>query len=189
MKYLLTITILGSLLLSGCASTISAIRDEPIQQDPGKRTTGRLVSDETIETIALVNIDKADPGFKQTRISVVSFDGTVLIVGQVPNERLKGIAGDTVRNVRDVKQVYNELEISGPISLVAATSDNWLTTKVKAKMLGDESVPSSRIKVVTENGTVFLMGRVTNAEANRAVELVRTTYGVQRIVKVFNYIN
>ncbi|WP_426417073.1 BON domain-containing protein [Aestuariirhabdus sp. LZHN29] len=181
--------ILFSFLLSGCASSISALKEEPIQQDPGKRTTGRFISDETIETISLVNIDKADPGFKQTRVSVISFDGTVLIVGQVPNQRLKKIAGDTVQKVRDVKQVYNELEIAGPISFVAASSDNWLTTKVKTKMLNDESVPSSRIKVVTENGTVFLMGRVTNAEANRAVELVRTTYGVQRIVKVFDYID
>ncbi|MCL6415925.1 BON domain-containing protein [Aestuariirhabdus sp. Z084] len=183
------LTLAALITLSGCASTISAIKDEPITQEPGKRTTGRFISDETIETVALVNIDKADPGFKQARVSVISFDGTVLIVGQVPNERLKGIAGETVRNVRDVKQIYNELEIAGPISFVAANSDNWLTTKVKTKMMNDESVPASRIKVVTENGTVFLMGRVTNAEANSAVELVRTTYGVQRIVKVFDYIN
>ncbi len=189
MKFL-PYTILAALLslTLGCVSTIDAVTDEPIKQDPGERTTGRFIDDNTIETVALVNIRKADPGFEHARVSVIGFDGSVLIVGQVPSERLKRIAEETVNEVRSVKRIYNELEISGPISFIAASSDNWLTTKVITKMLNDESVPSGRIKVVTENGTVFLMGRVTREEADNAVEIVRTTYGIQKIVKVFEYI-
>lgn len=189
MKFFTYATLIALIsLTTGCVSTIDAVTDEPIRQDPGERTTGRFIDDNTIETVAMVNIRKADPGFKQSRVSVISFDGAVLIVGQVQSEHLKQLAEDTVHKVRSVKRIYNELQVSGPISFIAATSDNWLTTKVITKMLNDEMVPASRIKVVTENGTVFLMGRVTREEAGHAVEVARTTYGIQKIVKVFEYI-
>lgn len=176
-------------IIYGCTPILTATHDGPIVQNQGKRTLGSIVDDETIETLAQVNLEKVNPEFNNNHVVVTSFNGTVLLTGQVTTEELKNLAGQEVRKLQKVKQVYNELEVSSPISYIARSNDSWLTSKIKAKMLANEKVPSSRVKVVTENGVVFLMGLITQQEANEAVNVVRTSYGVQKIVKVFEYIN
>jgi osmotically-inducible protein OsmY len=91
--------------------------------------------------------------------------------------------------MRNIKKVHNELEVAGPTSLIARANDNWLTTKIKSSMAVSSSTDANRIKVVTENGIVYLLGLLTREEADAAVQLTRKTYGVQKIVKVFEYIN
>ena len=91
--------------------------------------------------------------------------------------------------VQRVKKVNNELQIIEPSSLLARSSDNWLTTKIKTQMLADNSIPGSRIKVVTENGIVYLLGLVTQDEGTRATNMVQSVGGVQKIVKLFEYID
>ena len=88
-----------------------------------------------------------------------------------------------------VKKVHNELQVMDPITLLAISNDALLTTKIKAQMLTDNAIPGSRIKVVTDNGIVYLMGLLTQAEATRAANLVQGVSGVQKIVKVFEYID
>lgn len=88
-----------------------------------------------------------------------------------------------------MKKVYNELQVQQPASLLARSNDSLLTTKIKTQMLADSSVPSARVKVVTENGIVYMLGLVTREEANAATRVVQSVSGVQRVVRLFEYTN
>jgi len=182
MKPILTfITVL--ILLQGCSVF------GPRSDDVGKRTLGTTLDDQRSESIAKRNIRAANPELEKAHISVVSFNGILLIVGQVPSQELITTVSEAVKGMRNVKQVHNELQVSGPTSLIARTNDTWLTTKVKSSMIAASETDAHRIKVVTENGVVYLLGLLTREEAEAAVELTRKKYGVQKIVKVFEYIN
>lgn len=178
------------LLVSGCTSVLTATRDDPIRDDRGTRTTGSTLDDSLIETKVGVNVNKADPSLdKDSHIVVVSFNGIVLLAGQTPNANLKSKAEQAARGTQRVKQVHNELQVIPPSSLLARNNDTWLTTKIKTQMLADSTIPGSRIKIVTENGIVYMLGLVTRQEANLSSNLVQGVDGVQKIVKLFEYIN
>ena len=188
MKALLPIIACAMLLLNGCAATVSAVKEGPIKEDQGNRTWGAWMDDQSIETVTAVNISKASEELKNSRIVVVSYNGYVLLTGQVTTAELKAESEAIAKKVLKVRKVFNELQISGPTTALVRSSDTWLTTKIKGRMVATKDFPSSRIKIVTENGTVYLMGLVDPEEANQAVNLVRESYGVQKIVKVFEYI-
>lgn len=176
--------------LSGCSSVLTATRDNPIEDDRGTRTFGSKIDDSLIETKAAVNIAKASPDLDQnSHIVVTSYNGVVLLAGQTPRADLKALAEKEASGVQRVKKVNNELQVMEPSSLLARNNDAWLTTKIKSQMLTDSAIPGSRIKVVTENGIVFLLGLVTQQEATRATNLVQSVSGVQKIVKLFEYID
>lgn len=183
--------LLISLNLAACSSVISTLNgNDSIEQNRGTRTTGSVLDDGAIETMIEVNLNAADAALREANIDVISFNQTVLIVGQVPTQELKNLATRvaTTSNTR-VKTVYNELEVAGDTSFLSRTNDAWLTTKIKSMMLVDGDVEGLRTKVVTENGVVYLMGLLTRAEADRAVELVSTTRGVTKVVRAFEYID
>ena len=177
--------------ISGCSSVITASRDTPIEDDRGTRTFGSKIDDSLIKTKVEVNVAKAatDLSNGASRIGVTSFNGVVLLVGQTPREDLKAQAEQAASTVQRVKKVHNELQVMEPITLLAISNDSLLTTKIKAQMLTDSNIPGSRIKVITENGIVYLMGLVTQQEANLASNAVQGVSGVQKIVKVFEYID
>lgn len=178
------------LLATGCSSVLNATRDEPIADNRGTRTIGSTIDDSLIETKAAVNIAKAHADLDQgSHIVVASYNGVVLLAGQTPRSDLKQMAEQAASSVQRVKRVHNELQVLQPSSALARSNDTWLTTKIKAQMLADNSVPGSRIKVITENGIVYLLGLVTRQEGNRATSLVQGVSGVQRIVKLFEYID
>ncbi|SIT09300.1 BON domain-containing protein [Neptunomonas antarctica] len=174
--------------LAGCSNLISASREEPIREDQGSRTIGAYVEDEVIENKTLVNLNKGSETVKNSHISVTSYNGILLLTGQVPNESAKQEAEQITMQTRKVRKIHNELEISGPTSSIVRGNDAYLTSRIKLQLLTDETVEGSRIKVVTENSSTYLMGLVTEKEADRAVNIIRTIPGVQRIVKVFEYI-
>ncbi|MFK8021098.1 MAG: BON domain-containing protein [Pseudomonadales bacterium] len=178
-----------TLFISACSSLISATRTGPIKEDYGKRSFGRFIDDGLIETKTKVNIRKAHEELKKAHIGVTSYNGIVLLAGQVPNAELQLLAGEVAKNTRNVKRVHNELAIAGPISLPARSNDSWLTTKVKSKLLASGKVKGRRVKVVTESGVVHLMGLVTRDEADQIVNAIRGTFGVQKIVRIFEYID
>ncbi|WP_028696605.1 BON domain-containing protein [Pseudomonas cremoricolorata] len=176
--------------LSGCSSIVSSSRNSPIDDDRGTRTIGSKIDDSLIETKASVNISKASPDLdKGSHIVVSSYNGVVLLAGQTPRAELKSLAEQTASQVQRVKRVHNELQVMQPSSILARNNDAWLTTKIKTQMLADVNVPSSRIKVITENGIVYLLGLVTNGEAAAATNVVQSVSGVQKIVKLFEYID
>ncbi|MGE7990636.1 BON domain-containing protein [Pseudomonas sp. NPDC089554] len=178
------------LTLSGCSSVLTSTRDNPIEDDRGTRTIGSKIDDSLIETKVSVNIAKANPDLdKGSHIVVSSYNGIVLLAGQTPRADLKSLAEQTAGQVQRVKKVHNELQVMQPSSILARNNDAWLTTKIKAQMLGDANVPGSRIKVITENGIVYLLGLVTQREANAATAVVQSVSGVQKIVKLYEYID
>ncbi|AMB86849.1 phospholipid-binding protein [Pseudomonas agarici] len=176
--------------LSGCSSVLTATRDEPINDNRGTRTFGSKIDDSLIQTKVEVNVAKADPALEvSSHIVVTSFNGIVLLAGQTPSQELKAKAEQAAAAVQRVKKVNNELQVLQPSSFAARSNDAWLTSKIKAQMLTDSSIPGSRIKVVTENGIVYLLGLLTQQEATRATNLVQGVGGVQKIVKLFEYID
>ncbi len=189
MKKLIVAASLGTLiLLSGCSSLLSATREAPIAEDKGQRTLGNYLEDEVIETKTLVNLSKGSQALHNAHISATSYNGLLLLTGQVPNAAVRDEAERITKQIREVRKVHNELQIAGPTSSIVRSNDVYLTSRVKLKLLAERNISGRRIKVVTENSTVFLMGLVTQREADIAIRLVRSITGVQKIVKAFEYI-
>lgn len=170
------------IFLSGCAAFSGS------EDDRTTRTFGTLWDDQMVESKGRVRIKKAHPELRKAHISITAYNGVVLLIGQVSSEELKKLAADKVGELQKVRRIYNELTIAGPTSIFSRANDSWLTTKIKTKMAASKKVDANRIKVVTENGIVYLLGMVTREESEAAVELVRKTYGVQKVVKVFEIV-
>lgn len=155
----------------------------------GNRSIGNKIDDQFLEPAVAEKIRGAHSDLDSTtsRVIVTAYNGVVLLAGQTPREDLKERAGRAASSVQGVKRVHNELQIMLPNSALARSNDALLTTKVKTQMLADSTVPGSRIKVVTENGIVYLMGLITRQEGIRATNLTQGVSGVQKIVKLFQY--
>lgn len=126
--------------------------------------------------------------FKNANISVSTYNGKLLLAGQVPESWQRRKALKIIKEVSDVKEVYNLITVSSPSSALTRISDSWITTKIKAKLLASTELDATKIKVVTENGTVYLMGIIPVDEAKLATDLASNTDGVQRVVRVFSYL-
>lgn len=188
----LTLVLLGSLSLSGCAAIAvgGVATGAAVAHD--RRTTGTMIEDQNIEIKAASALAK-DPELKsRAHLNVTSYNLVVLLSGEAPSEELKVRAGRIVRGIERVKRVHNEVVVAAPSSMMTRSSDTMITARVKTALLGIkgfEDFDGTRVKVVTENGTVFLMGLVRRAEADAATEAARTVGGVQRVVKLFEYLD
>jgi len=186
---LLSLTLCTSLFMSGCAEVINATTSKPIEMKANERTMGAKLNDNEIETAAKVNIKKADPQLEHAHVNIDSFNGIVLVTGQVPSDELRNLVADTVYKLNPVREIHNELVVSEPTNFAARSQDAWISTKIKAQLLADSETQSRRVHFITENQTVFLMGIVTHAEADRIVNMVSHTADVQKVVKVFEYVD
>ncbi len=184
--YAVILLLLG--MISGCGSIMSSAGAGPIEEDPGERTFGQQMTDESIETKAKVNINAADEGYEAAHLSVISFNGWVLLIGQVPSEELKTLATDVVRKIEDVRRISNELEVGEATGAGARTKDTWITTQVKARLLASPDTPGRRVKVVSENSVVYMMGLLTEAEAKRVEQEASKVGSVERFVQMFELI-
>ena len=189
-KHIFASALLLAVLGSCTTVLVRTTGAEGITEDPTERTAGAVVEDQSIETKVVVNLKKLEPEMKKANIKVISHNGVVLLVGQVASDGLKARATQiTSDSSTKIKRIHNELEVAGKTSLLARSNDNWVATKVRTLMLANSSVPSGQIRVITENGAVFLMGLVTQADADGAADLARNVSGVTRVVKVFEYLN
>lgn len=172
---LLLVTLALSLILAGC----------------GNRSIGNKIDDQFLGPNVSNNISRAhaDLTSPTSRIIVTSYNGVILLAGQTPRAELKQLAEQAAQRVNGVNKVHNELQVGRPTSLLVRSNDSLLTSRIKTQMLADSNVPSARIKVITENGIVYLLGLVTRAEANNATALVQSVSGVQKIVRLFQYTN
>ena len=152
-----------------------------------RRTAGSQVEDEGIELRAASRI-RENLG-DRVRVSVTSYNRQVLLTGEVPSAQDKQLVEQVVSRVENVRVVVNELGILGQASLTQRSSDTLVTGKVKAGLLDADDVFSRAFKVVTERGTTYLMGRVTQREAERATAITRGTGGVQKVVRVLEIIS
>ncbi|WP_043526800.1 BON domain-containing protein [Litchfieldella xinjiangensis] len=178
-----------ALALSGCTTLTSATHQGPVQENYGERTFGSQVEDQSIETKIRHNLSHQDARFNDARVNVDSYNGVVLLSGQVPSDELKEKAMNIAKEVRNVRQVHNELAVAANIPLAQRTNDTWVTARIRTRLIGNENIDAGRIRAVTENGSVYLMGLVTRAEGDRVVNAISDIGGVQRIVKVFEYLD
>jgi len=177
---LLIVFVSGS--LQGCFPVVAGGVGVGVMMAQDRRTSGAYVEDQAIETKAFDRIGKQ---YKNAHVNVTSFNRNVLISGEVQSEEEKGEIGRLVSGIENVRNVSNELIISGPSSLTSRSSDSLITSDVKLRFVQDKRFDADHVKVVTENGTVFLMGIVKRAEADAATEVASTTGGVQHVVKLF----
>ena len=179
----------ASVLTTGCAEVLHVTTNQPIQMKANERTLGAKFNDREIETIARVNIKKADPRLKHAHINVDSFNGLVLLTGQVPSQELSNLVADTVYKLNPVREVHNEMVIAEATDFAARSVDTWISAKIKTQLIADSATKSNRIHFLTEMKTVYLMGIVTRAEADRVSNIVSHTADVEKVVKVFEYID
>lgn len=151
-----------------------------------RRTLGAQTEDKSITVKAEMRL--ANLGGDAGHINIASFNRKVLITGEVPTAADKATAEREVRAIEGVQSVANELIVSGPASYTARSSDALVTTRVKASLVEMKTISAASFKVVTENGTVYLMGRVTQREGDVATEVTKSVVGVQKVVKLFEYI-
>jgi len=152
-----------------------------------RRTNATMLEDQTIEIKARNRI--SEKYNDQGNISVTCFNRFILLTGQAPTEEMKQDVSVLVLEVPNVRNVQNEIVVGGNSSTTSHASDALLTSQVKGRLSQNKDVGASHVKVVSENGTVFLMGLVTRAEADAAAQTASTTSGTQRVVKVFEYLD
>jgi osmotically-inducible protein OsmY len=150
-----------------------------------RRTSGTMIDDDSIE-VAVRQAVRERFG-ENTHVNVTSFNRSVLLTGEVPDEARKADVGKIAQGIANVRTVTNDIQIAAPTSFAARTNDSLITARVKTRLLDADKVNPLHVKVVTENGVVYLMGIVTEQEANDAVEVARTTGSVIKVVKVFEY--
>ena len=177
-----------SLLVSGCGPFLVAIDSRAIEDNPGRRTFYQRLADASIETKAIVNLHAQDERFDAAHLVIQSYNGTVLVAGQVADAALRQVANEVIRDIRDVRRIYNELAVAAPSSAMTRASDKWVASKVKAALLAGRRTPGRRTKVVAENGVVYLLGLVTAEEADRIATEAAAVSGVQRVVRLFEVI-
>ena len=177
----------ASTLLSACAPLIvgGAMLGGTLMATD-RRTSGTQIEDQAIELKARNRI--RDVIGDRGHVEVTSYNRMVLITGQVPAEADKSAIEQAVQKVDSVRSIVNELEMIGASSLTGRSADAIVTSKVKASFVDASDLSANVIKVVTERGVVYLMGRVTEREATRATELTRGVGGVQKVVRMFEII-
>lgn len=185
----LAILLGATIFLQGCVAAViggGAVAAK-VATDP--RTTGTQIDDETLE-FKVENAVEKDAQIKaEGRVNAVSYNGRVLLIGQVPNSDVKDTATALAKGVEGVNEVYNELTVSPKISFAQISKDSWLTTQVKSKMFVDGRVKATDVKVISENGEVFLLGKVTQSQANAAADIASKISGVKKVIKVFKYLD
>jgi osmotically-inducible protein OsmY len=182
---LLAVVVL-SLGLSACAPVMIGGMMGGAMVASDRRTTGIQLEDEGIEQRSATARDE-NFGTKE-HVNFTSYNRQVLITGEVSSDRIRQQVEQLIGRVENVRLVANELAVGPASSFGDRSNDVLLVAKVKAAMVDSEDVFANVFKVVAERGTVYLMGRVTQREANRATEVVRGVSGVKRVVKVFEYI-
>lgn len=192
MKPVLLSLLIGILvaILSGCAGVVIGGTATGASVVHDRRTAGTMVEDQAIEFKAIDAFSK-DPAFEDAHINVTSYNTAVLLSGEVPTPELRRRAAEIVGRIDRVKKVYNELVVAPPSPLASRGTDTWITTKVKASLFRVDGFPDfdpTRVKVVTERGIVYLMGLLRPREAEAVTGTVRRISGVQKVVKLFEYI-
>jgi osmotically-inducible protein OsmY len=186
-KRALFLALLSTLTLSGCVSSSPDENGKTTLHSYDQRTFDTVGTDQTITHQAQLKLTGDRIVDENAHIVVASFNRIVLLVGQAPTPELRERATKLVQEVPKIRRIYNEITIAKPISAIKRSNDTWITTKVKTGLVTHAGLDAAKVKVVTENGVVYLMGIVTHDQANIAVDAARKVSGVKRVVKLFEY--
>ncbi len=183
-KALLLTALLAS--LSGCVGLVAGGAVVGTVAAVDRRTFGAQTEDTAIGVKAGLKVPKlvGEAG----HVNINSFNRKALLTGEVKDEAMKAAVEKEVAGIEGVQSVANELEIAGPSSYTSRSSDTLITAKVKASLVDMKTISANSFKVVTERGIVYLMGRVTQREGGVAADVTRGVSGVQKVVKIFEYI-
>ena len=185
---LITLLLVGFAIASqGCAGIVIAGGATAGAMANDRRTSGAYVDDETIEWKIIDVLYKDEQIEKQTHLNATSYNGIVLLTGEIPNDEMRVKINEKIRGVQGVRQLHDETSIAAPSSMMSRSGDSWITSKVKTAMLTNDTDMGVRTKVVTDKGVVYLMGIVSPQEADKLTEVARRVAGVQKVVKVFEY--
>jgi osmotically-inducible protein OsmY len=173
--------------LGGCVAVVAAGAVGTAVAGNDRRTFGTQTEDQGIEIKAAGRLPNivGDAG----HVNVTSYNRKVLLTGEVRDEAMKRAVADEIRGIANVEAVMNELEVAGPSSYTSRSSDALITSKVKLSLADKKTVSATSFKVVTERGTVYMMGMVTQREGNIAADVAQGVSGVMKVVKMFEYIN
>ena len=175
----------ATVLIQGCAPLAVGAAGAGALMIGDRRTTGVYIEDENIEWKALARMRES---FPNAHVNATSYNRKVLLTGEAYTDADKQKIEETVKGIESVREVANELQVAGNSSFASRGSDSLVTSNVKARMMNNGKFSVNHVKVVTEAGVVYLLGLVTTAEGDVAVEIARTTSGVNRVVKVFEYV-
>lgn len=189
----ITFTLLSALAinLAGCPAPllVAGGAAAAIGSATERRDAKAIIDDQSIG-LQISNAIHSDPALDtQAHINIVSYNRTVLLTGEAPTEELLTRAVELARRIEGVKVVHNEILNVAPSSHASRSKDSWITTKIKSGLFAAQDISSQHFKIVTENQTVFLMGIVTRAEADIAIEITRQVEGIQQVITLFEYLD
>ncbi|NTS76609.1 BON domain-containing protein [Catenovulum sp. SM1970] len=187
-KFALLLSVLIMLpAIQGCAVVVVGAAAGAVMTAHDRRSMGAQVEDTEIEVKIGARIAEHQELGDRVNINVISYNRRVLLVGQAPSSHLKGLVERVAHSYEGVVEVHNRIKVKKKVSLDVTSNDAWLTSKSKTNLLAAENFDGSHIKVVTEDSEVFLMGIVTEQEAEEAINVVRHLRGVEKVIDVFEY--
>ncbi|MFM2482943.1 division/outer membrane stress-associated lipid-binding lipoprotein [Celerinatantimonas sp. YJH-8] len=189
MRKNLMAVIVSALLLQGCAAGVVAV-GAGVTADTAtdNRTLGTQLDDQTLDLRVTRALDENKDIWKASSLSVVAQEGQVLIIGQTPTPEMRQQITMIAKGVKGAQKILNEVRLGQPVSLTTRSQDSWITTKIKTQIYTDKTILPGKIKVITENSEVFLIGVVNAKQAKSAVDIARKTSGVTRVVKFFRIV-
>ena len=183
----IAMTLLCVASLSGCASFISnGTGSAPVGTESGARSLGQVFIDSSIERTAKINLYKLDSRFKQSRVNIESFHGNVLLTGQVPDAHLKQLAEDNLRAMTDVKTVHNYITVGNQIGYNSIMQDTTVTANTRGLIMKAVVVSDSKVRINTEDGILYVMGRLNQAEINDLNQVLQQVGNVTKIITLID---
>ena len=176
--------LITSLFLQACAPIMVAGTAEGVSAAYDQRTLSTIYQDEGIAHQAY-GLLYDDPTLKDTHLNIVSINSIVLVVGQTPTADQKKKISDIIQTIPEVKKTYNQVTVGPATPPLTKSNDIWITTKVKTAMLAENGLPSTQVRVLTEDGVVYLLGVVDEKQAELAVSVASKIKGVKKVVKFF----
>ena len=173
------------LLLQGCAGGLIVAAGTAVVVSSDERSISEQLSDDSLSMDAFSKISELDLNDEKIRIHVISNSGYLLAIGQVTNQQWSEKIEKQLNTLANAKGIYNQLRIGQPIGFAQQSIDSWITAKVKGKLTANDNTNPLKIKVITENSEVFLIGKVTKEMADQATAISRQVDGVKRVNRVF----
>lgn len=188
---LFLIVLLASSILSGCAGAIIVGAGAGVGIVHDRRTAGTVVEDQAIEFKAAARLRRHRELKSHSHINITSYNRIVLITGEAETNEIRDRIATIISGTPSVRRIHNEITIGLAASTGSRLRDTWITTKAKTSLfkIKRAGFDPTRIKIQTENNTVYLMGLVTEEEGNAAVDKIKHLKGVKRVVKIFEYIS
>lgn len=172
-------------LLNGCAVAVLGAGAAAAKVATDRRTVGTQLDDQTAETQISYRWSQSATLKDNARLRVDVHNGVALLTGQVPEASMTAAAEKVIKGLEHIRTVHNQIRVAPHADAATQAQDVWLATKIRTKLLADETVPGTQVKVIVESAEVFLMGRLTNAESTKAVDIARNVDGVKRVIRAF----